>query len=67
MAMNNSSAWKKIRAAVLARDNHICAYCLSDQANTVDHVVPRSKGGTDDLDNLVAACMSCNSSKQARS
>lgn len=33
---------------------------------TVDHVVPRSKGGTDKLSNLVVACHSCNCSKQAR-
>jgi 5-methylcytosine-specific restriction endonuclease McrA len=33
-------------------------------ATTVDHIIPVAKGGTDDLDNLVAACKRCNFSKQ---
>ena len=34
------------------------------EANTVDHIVPVAKGGTDDPENLVAACRKCNFSKQ---
>ena len=33
-------------------------------ANTVDHIIPVAKGGSDDLENLVAACKRCNSAKQ---
>ena len=53
------------RRAVLRRDQHSCAYCGS-RANTVDHVVPRSRGGTHSWTNVVAACQSCNSRKGAR-
>lgn len=57
--------WKKRRLLVLKRDGYTCHYCGLD-ANSVDHVLPRSRGGTDDLDNLVACCSSCNSSKGDR-
>lgn len=40
----------------------VCAYCGDDPV-TFDHVVPRSKGGTDDPENLVPACRPCNASK----
>ena len=50
------------RRGVLRRDAHRCAYC-SRAANTVDHVQPKSKGGTDSWDNLVACCLRCNNSK----
>ena len=56
-------AW--LRRLVLERDNWTCAYCGRD-ARTVDHVNPYSRGGTDDPDNLVAACKPCNSSKRDR-
>lgn len=42
--------------------NDPCSYC-GGQAGTVDHIVPVSKGGTSEWDNLTAACLSCNSSK----
>lgn len=60
----NTMQWKKTRLLVLARDNNTCAYC-GRPATTVDHVVPVSKGGDAyDTDNMVAACVSCNMSKQ---
>ena len=55
--------WKKIRLKVLARDANTCAYC-GDVATEVDHVYPKSKGGEDTLDNLVAACRTCNVRKK---
>ena len=55
--------WKRIRLQVLNRDAWTCAYC-GDQAKQVDHVWPRSKGGEDTLDNLVAACERCNYAKR---
>ena len=58
----NSIQWKRIRERILRRDGFICVYC-HEQANTVDHVQPISKGGTDEPDNLVAACGKCNSKK----
>lgn len=55
--------WKKIRLQVLRRDAYTCAYC-GDVANEVDHIHPKVRGGEDVLDNLVAACRSCNSRKR---
>jgi len=58
-------SWRKTRARILKRDNFTCGYC-SKPANTVDHIIPRLHGGTDEPGNLVAACKSCNSRKWAR-
>lgn len=43
-----------------------CAYC-GRPATTMDHIIPKSKGGSDDLTNLVPACFGCNTSKGAKS
>jgi 5-methylcytosine-specific restriction endonuclease McrA len=51
-----------VRAAVLKRDEERCVYC-GLPAITVDHVIPRSRGGSDDEDNLVACCSECNGGK----
>lgn len=53
------------RAGVLRRDGRRCAYC-GRKADTIDHVVPRSRGGAHDWDNCVAACRACNSRKADR-
>jgi 5-methylcytosine-specific restriction endonuclease McrA len=54
------------RRGVLARDNFTCQYCgrapLRHQL-TVDHVVPRSQGGTTSWENLATACAQCNRRK----
>lgn len=52
------------KAAVKARDGR-CAYC-GGSAETVDHIVPRSRGGTMTWDNAVAACTTCNHRKGNR-
>lgn len=57
--------WEKTRRFVLDRDGWVCAYCSRD-ADTVDHVVPKAKGGTDDVSNLLAACRECNGRLQDR-
>ncbi|MDP9228523.1 MAG: HNH endonuclease [Actinomycetota bacterium] len=55
------------RKAVLARDGWICQYCGSDRPGlTVDHVIPRSKGGESVWENIVASCASCNRRKGNR-
>lgn len=57
------------RRAILARDGHTCQYCRRPGRGTqmtVDHVVPRSLGGTATWDNLVAACAPCNRRKGNR-
>lgn len=53
------------RRAVLTRDGGACAYC-SRPATTVDHVRPRSRGGQHRWENVVAACRSCNGTKDDR-
>ncbi len=50
------------RRGVLRRDAFTCAYC-GKSANTIDHVIPRSRGGKNTWENLVAACLLCNSRK----
>ncbi len=50
---------KITRRAVFARDNWTCQYCGSRSNLTVDHVIPRSKGGASTWDNIVASCAPC--------
>lgn len=53
------------RRAIFARDGGRCQYC-SAKAESVDHVVPRSKGGRHTWENVVAACRPCNAAKRDR-
>ena len=58
-------------AEVTLRFGACCVYCgfkpsAEDEPLTLDHVMPRSRGGSDEVENLVPACRSCNSSKGAR-
>lgn len=54
------------RQAVFKRDKHLCQYCGSRADLTIDHVHPRSRGGEDTWENLVAACQKCNNRKGDR-
>jgi len=54
------------RRTVLARDNYICQYCgevYTKAELTMDHVVPRSRGGEHAWENVVTACLRCNQRK----
>ena len=53
------------RRAVFARDGSRCQYCAAP-AESIDHVVPRSKGGEHVWENVVAACRPCNVRKRDR-
>lgn len=53
------------RSGVLSRDDRRCGYC-GGAAHTVDHIVPRSRGGRNTWTNTVAACGGCNSAKDDR-
>ncbi len=58
---------KITRRAVFARDRWTCQYCGREHGNlTVDHVIPRSKGGGSGWDNIVACCAPCNRRKGDR-
>ena len=54
------------RRAVFARDGWTCQYCGSRSNLTVDHVIPRSKGGASSWENIVASCAPCNRKKGNR-
>lgn len=60
---------KKIRFEVFKRDSFTCQYCgkaAPDVILHVDHIEPRSKGGSDDIINLVTSCRDCNLGKSNR-
>ena len=51
------------RNMIYKRDGHSCQYCGSTRNLTIDHVIPRSRGGQDTWENLVSCCDKCNVSK----
>jgi 5-methylcytosine-specific restriction endonuclease McrA len=52
---------------ILIRDHYKCSYCgLKSKTLTIDHVIPRSRGGKTNFDNCVACCKSCNDLKGAQ-
>jgi 5-methylcytosine-specific restriction endonuclease McrA len=53
------------RRTVFARDGQNCQYCGA-AAESIDHVLPRSRGGTHTWDNVVASCRRCNTNKEDR-
>jgi 5-methylcytosine-specific restriction endonuclease McrA len=58
---------KITRRAIFARDRWTCQYCGSERGSlTVDHVVPRSRGGTSAWENIVTCCAPCNRRKGDR-
>lgn len=72
--------WKATRAEVIARDGPYCHYCgarvylrpsdpygRKPDALTIDHVIPLSRGGEDEVDNMVVACGTCNNLKRSTS
>lgn len=67
LASPKTASWSKENyTEVYSRDGSACRYCRSQSDLSVDHVIPRSCGGGDEIDNLVVACRSCNSKKGAR-
>jgi CRISPR/Cas system Type II protein with McrA/HNH and RuvC-like nuclease domain len=48
------------RVRIYKRDNNECVYCGSSKQLTLDHVIPKSRGGGNDWNNLVTCCFSCN-------
>jgi len=60
-----SHEWRLIRETVFLRDDFTCAYCGRRGVKMeCDHVIPVSRGGSNDLENLVASCFDCNRSKR---
>lgn len=62
---NKSSSWTRRRRSVRQADR-VCAYCRVGSAETVDHIVPVSRGGSNAWSNLVGCCRQCNELKADR-
>lgn len=61
------TAWERLRLQVLERDSHLCLECLRagifNHGRNVDHIVPKSQGGGDELSNLQTLCDTCHTAK----
>ena len=63
-------SWQKIRKRIIARDKNLCQPCFRKgkltEAEAVDHIVPKSRGGDDSESNLECICHPCHKTKTAR-
>ena len=61
------AAWRRVRKQVMRRDHWLCQPCKREgrakPATECDHIKPKSRGGTDDDDNLQAICRECHAAK----
>lgn len=61
--------WEALRLQALQRDRYLCQLCLPKRftaATVVDHIVPRSKGGSNEMSNLMSLCTDCHDPKSKR-
>ena len=62
--------WDKLRKLAMGRDDWLCQPCKREgkatPAREVDHIIPKSQGGTDDLSNLQGICPDCHKAKTAQ-
>ena len=65
--LSKASAKRKFRRSIKYGWGGLCAYCRSNRATTLDHVKPKSKGGSSLRSNLIPCCKSCNHSKGSES
>lgn len=65
-AAYDTSAYRKLRAAARRGQYGACVDCKSYDDLTIDHIIPLSQGGTNNLSNLVVRCRACNSRKHNR-
>ena len=61
--LSKGAAKRKFRKSIKYGWGGLCAYCRSNRATTLDHIKPRSRGGSSLRSNLIPACQSCNHSK----
>jgi 5-methylcytosine-specific restriction endonuclease McrA len=57
---NNSIVSRARRAEVFARDGYACVQCGRTEYLTIDHIIPRRFGGSNDVANLQTLCTTCN-------
>lgn len=57
---------KRLRPYILERDGYVCRRCGATDDLQMDHLIPVSRGGTNDLDNLAILCRPCNLNKRAK-
>lgn len=62
-ATSSSEAKRLWKKSIKEQWNMKCAYCGSSDNLSIDHIVPKVKGGTDRVTNLLCACVNCNKSK----
>lgn len=61
----NENEWAPLRNFIFKRDNYTCQYCGEyGKKLECDHIIPISRGGTNDLDNLITTCKNCNRQKR---
>jgi hypothetical protein len=61
--LQRRTARKRFRKDILDAWDNLCAYCGSDRAHTLDHIIAKAKGGPTKRGNLLAACPTCNLAK----
>ena len=61
--LSKASAKRKFRRSIKYGWGGFCAYCRSNRATTLDHLKPKSRGGSSLRSNLIPACQCCNHSK----
>ena len=68
-ARGYGAAWVRLRQRIMQRDMHLCVPCLAkgrpSPATSVDHIIAKAKGGTDDPSNLRSLCSACRAEKDA--
>lgn len=64
----NVKLWYRLIKQVFERDNYTCQYCGEIGGKLeADHIIPFSKGGSDELENLITSCRKCNRQKKDKS
>jgi len=63
---HHSRTLRANRNRIYKRDGHQCVYCGSKKELTLDHIIPKSRGGSNDWTNLVTSCLKCNLKKANR-
>ena len=61
--LSKGSAKRKFRKSIKNGWGGLCAYCRSNRATTLDHIKPKSRGGSSLRSNLIPCCQACNHSK----